>query len=151
MEQNVREHTITGLTENKSYTITLAPLSSGGTTGTSVSKTQSTLSKSAPKAPQNLHVSNITPTSATLNWSRASGSWVQSYDVTNVATNVKTNVNWWTFSRVITGLTPDTEYSYIVTAKNSIDTKGSYKITFRTDKDNSFDLAVKPTATIASK
>jgi len=150
LEQNVREHTIEGLTENKSYTITLTPLSSGGTSRTSVSKTQSTLSKSAPKAPQNLHVSDITTTSARLDWSRASG-WVQSYIVTNTATNVSTNVNWWTYSRTITGLTPDTEYSYIVTTKNSLGTKGSYKVTFKTDKDNTGASAVRPTATIASK
>lgn len=71
--------------------------------------------------------------------------------MTNTATDVKTNVNWWTYSKVITGLTPDTEYSYIVTAKNSEGTKGSYKVTFKTDKDNTGASAVKPTATIESK
>jgi len=60
-------------------------------------------------------------------------------------------VNWWTYSRTITGLTPNTEYNYIVTAKNSADTKGSYKVTFKTDKDDTGAGAVKPTATIESK
>ena len=59
-------------------------------------------------------------------------------------------LNWFTYTYTITGLVANTEYKYIVSSKNSVDTKGSGLITFKTDKDSTGSSAAKPTATVES-
>ncbi|XP_035858941.1 phosphatidylinositol phosphatase PTPRQ isoform X2 [Sander lucioperca] len=61
------EYTVTGLSPDQEYTLTVAAVNSAGS-GDSLNCTASTLSESAPAAPRFLTISQVTPNNVTLQW-----------------------------------------------------------------------------------
>ncbi len=77
----------------------------------------STLDTEAPSAPTNLVTSNITGTSITLSWNSSTDNiGVTGYEVYQGATLVDTTVDG--LISVVSGLTPNTSYSFTVVAKD---------------------------------
>ncbi|XP_042351374.1 phosphatidylinositol phosphatase PTPRQ [Plectropomus leopardus] len=61
------EYTVTGLSSDQEYTLTVAAVNSAGP-GDRLNCTASTLSESAPSAPRFLAISQVTPNNVTLEW-----------------------------------------------------------------------------------
>ena len=83
------------------------------TTGVAV-----TVDMQAPTAPTNLTASSITSTSYILSWTASTDNvGVTKYDIYNVATKIGSTTGETTFE--VTGLTPNTSYSFTVIAKDA--------------------------------
>jgi hypothetical protein len=145
----VTSYSVTGLSENTSYSYkvrteqTDAPGTYSGYSNTA----SATTSLDGPTAPTDLLFSSVATTTLTLSWTDASGnedSFVVAYGtdgsiypttVTTTAPNVTTTL--------VTGLTPNTQYYFIVTASNGSGTVTSTNI-------NTTTLAAVPTSLSAS-
>ncbi|XP_028441228.1 phosphatidylinositol phosphatase PTPRQ isoform X2 [Perca flavescens] len=66
-QAHLPEYTVTGLSPDQEYTLTVAAVNSAGS-GDSLNCTASTLSESAPAAPRFLTISQVTPNNVTLQW-----------------------------------------------------------------------------------
>jgi len=133
---NTTIKTITGLTPNTSYTYTVKAYNSAGESA-GTRKTFRTL-MAKPTAPSNLNTSHITTNSATLTWQDKSNNET-GFKIYRSSSNTPIIVPANTTIKTITGLTPNTSYTYTVKAYNSAGESAGTRKTFRT-------LMAKPTA-----
>ncbi|MBM7770186.1 chitodextrinase [Actinokineospora baliensis] len=113
--------TITGLTPNTEHTYTVRAKDSAGNISPASAplnvRTQPAPDTTAPTAPSNLRSTGTTPTSITLAWDPATDNvGVTGYQVFEGSTPIATTTDTTT---TITGLTPDTEHTYTVKAKDA--------------------------------
>lgn len=108
-------HTFSQLTSNTAYTVTVAATDLAGNTNSAVQS-----ATTPPAKPSGLTFSNTTYSETTLSWTASGGA--TGYDVYRVdgTTNIKINSGIITNnSFYITGLSPNTNYTYNVIAKSS--------------------------------
>ncbi|GEM_PF-6004578 len=127
---NVTSTAISGLTPNTTYYFTVVASNTAGT-ATSTQSSTTTISLS-PDAPTDLTVTNIQSTSLTLSWTdntsgtNAEDNFIVKYGTSTgsystTATTTQAN----TTSSTVTGLTPNTEYFFVVLATNEAGTATS--------------------------
>lgn len=117
-------HTITGLQAGASYTFTVKALDGAG--NVSAASTPLTASTSdpvpdtqAPSAPVHLRAAGLTSTSVSLAWNAATDNvGVTGYEIYRGDALV-TTVSGTALSYTVTGLTPDTAYSFTVKARDA--------------------------------
>ncbi|SMC29419.1 YD repeat-containing protein, partial [Clostridium acidisoli DSM 12555] len=111
---------VTGLTPNTSYSFTVtAKDASGNESAPSTATEVTTIADTAsPTAPTNVTLGSIASTSLTLNWIASTDNvGVAEYDIYNGTKKIGTTTGATTFD--VTGLTPNTSYSFTVTAKDA--------------------------------
>jgi bacillolysin len=112
---------VTGLTANTSYSFSVKAKDAAGNISAASSAlnvtTLSDVDTEAPTAPSNLASSNIGQTSFTLSWNASSDNvGVTGYDVYQGSTVITTTTST---SYNVSGLSPNTSYSYYVKAKDA--------------------------------
>lgn len=112
-------YTVTGLTQNTTYTFTITPYNRANVAGTSLTHTTTTIASAGPPTITAASTSAVTTTSVTVNWS---GSY--SYVIVTWpggGSSGQQTVN----SYVVTGLTQSTNYTFTVTPYNSQNVVGT--------------------------
>lgn len=113
--------TLTGLTQNTSYAITVFAKDAAGNTST-VSNTENIttdnfIDTEAPTAIADLTASNITSSTVDLNWTASTdNAAVTSYEIFQDGISIGSSA---TNSYSVTGLTPETSYNFTVFAKDA--------------------------------
>ncbi len=112
---------LTGLTNGTTYSVTVkAKDAAGNVSAASGAGTLKTLDTAAPSAPTGVGATNVTPTSATINWTASTDNvGVTGYEVylNGAATPVATTTGATTAN--LTGLSPQTTYAVTVKAKDA--------------------------------
>ncbi len=112
---------LTGLTNGTTYAVTVkAKDAAGNVSAASGAGTLKTLDTAAPSAPTGVGATNVTPTSATINWTASTDNvGVTGYEVyvNGAATPVATTTGATTAN--LTGLSPQTTYAVTVKAKDA--------------------------------
>ncbi|MBA6154937.1 endonuclease [Tenacibaculum sp. S7007] len=114
-------YSVTGLTAATNYTFSVKAKDAAGNISSASNTlgitTKSNADTTAPSAPTNLAVSNVTQTSANLAWTAATDNVaVTGYDVFNGSTKIATVTST---SYSVTGLTASTNYTFSVKAKDA--------------------------------
>ncbi|QWF82711.1 fibronectin type III domain-containing protein [Amycolatopsis sp. CA-230715] len=128
--------TIDGLTADTEYTFTVVAKDAAGNKSTASAaakaKTQAAADTQAPTAPGNLHATGTAQSSVGLAWDASTDNvGVTEYDVYQGDTLAKTVTGT---TATVDGLTPDTEYTFTVVAKDAAGNKSpaSAPVTART-------------------
>ncbi|GIH02500.1 hypothetical protein Rhe02_05670 [Rhizocola hellebori] len=140
---------ITGLTPGTRYSIAVRAVDTTGMLGPTANITVQTPTSTPPTAPRNLAVSGVTTTGATLTWTASTpGSFpLTGYVVYRVQGTTETAVSVTPHAGVttatLTGLTPNTSYSFRVRARDSagVLSPPSATVTFTTASAGGCDVA----------
>ncbi len=140
---------ISGLTPNTTYFLSVRAVDTTGLVGPTASITVRTPASTPPSAPGNLTVSAITTTGAVLAWTASTpGSYpLSGYVIYRMEGSTETAVSVTptpsTTTATLTGLTPNTQYSYRVRARDSagVMSAPSATVTFTTAAAGGCDVA----------
>ncbi|WP_290671089.1 endonuclease [Kordia sp.] len=111
-------YNVSGLTVATTYTFTVRAKDAAGNTSAASSGTNvTTIDTTAPTIPTNVVASNETQTTIDLNWTASTDNVaVTAYDVYRNETLISNTAST---SYQVTGLTPDTAYTFIIRAKDA--------------------------------